>query len=98
MTTLTSLNTVFTLGESSSFGGLALVPIFPSHEPQLEYVGLDEASAAGLAVTEISDAGAVSTLFVSNPLDFNVLLYEGSTQSPSRQGLGAHAQGRGRGR
>src|SRR5947207_3304029 len=76
MTTLTSTHRPFRLGEPASFGGLSLIPLFPTAEPQLDYIGLDEAIARGLAVTEISDAGAVSTLFVSNPLDANVLLYE----------------------
>ena len=85
MTTLERTAAPFTLGEPTSFGGLALVPLFPAAEPELEYIGLDEAIAHGLAVTEISDAGAVSTLFVSNPLDVNVLLYEGEELIGAKQ-------------
>jgi hypothetical protein len=36
-------------------------------------------------VSEISDAGAVRTLFVSNPLDVNVLLYEGEELVGAKQ-------------
>lgn len=76
---------LFELGEATSFGGLALIPLFSTRRPEFEYIGLDEAAAGGLAVTEISDAGAVSTLFVSNPLDFNVLLFEGEELVGAKQ-------------
>ncbi len=75
----------FELGEPASFAGLALIPLFPTDEPRLEYVGLDEAVARGLAVTEISDGGSVGTLFVSNPLDVNVLLYDGEELVGAKQ-------------
>src|SRR5262245_59614070 len=88
MTTLTASATpgvTFEPGEPTSFGGLALVPLYVASEPQLEYVGLDEAVARGLAVTEISDEGAVGTLIVTNPLDVNVLLYEGEELVGAKQ-------------
>jgi len=66
MTTLTASRTPFTLGEPASFAGLALIPLYPVDGPRLEYIGLDEAIANGLAVTEVSNAGSVGTLFVSN--------------------------------
>ena len=75
----------FQLGEPASFAGLALIPLFPAAEPMLEYIGLDEAVAHGLAVTEVSDGGAVGTLFVSNPLDFNVLLFDGEELVGAKQ-------------
>src|SRR5436305_56036 len=75
----------FEPGEPASFAGLALVPLFATAGPVLEYIGLDEAAAGGLAVSEISDAGAVGTLFVSNPLDTNVLLYEGEELVGAKQ-------------
>jgi hypothetical protein len=67
------------------FGGLALVPLFPSAEPRLDYIGLDEAIASGLAVTEIDEAGSVANLFVSNPLGINVLLFEGEELVGAKQ-------------
>jgi hypothetical protein len=36
--------------------------------PGAECVGLDEATAAGLTVTKLDEAGAVETLLVVNPL------------------------------
>ena len=85
MTTLASTTSSFSLGEPASFAGLALIPLYPAGGPRLEYIGLDEAVAHGLAVTEVSDAGAVGTLFVSNPLDVNVLLYDGEELVGAKQ-------------
>jgi ARG and Rhodanese-Phosphatase-superfamily-associated Protein domain len=67
----------FELGEPRSFAGLTLVPLYPTAEPRAEYVGLDEAAAGGLAVTEVNEAGIVESLLVANPLDTIVLLFEG---------------------
>src|SRR6266702_7617355 len=85
MTILTSTTTSISLGQPMSFAGLALIPLYATEEPRLEYIGLDEAVAHGLAVTEVSDAGAVGTLFVSNPLDVNVLLYDGEELVGAKQ-------------
>ena len=30
--------------EPTAFGGLTIVPLFPDAEPQVDYIGLDEAS------------------------------------------------------
>src|SRR6266850_5053690 len=75
----------FALGEPSSFAGLALVPLFNAHEHRLEYIGLDEAAAFGLQITEVDDAGSVNTLFVDNPLSTNVLLFEGEELVGAKQ-------------
>jgi hypothetical protein len=86
MTPLAAVSTLpFELGDAASFGGLALVPLYPAAEPALEYVGLDEAVACGLTVTELDESGSVPTLFVSNPLDANVLLYEGEELVGAKQ-------------
>jgi hypothetical protein len=75
----------FELGEPRSFRALTLIPLFPTAKPELEYVGLDEASARGLDVTEIGDAGVVELLAVANPLDDHVLLYEGEELVGAKQ-------------
>ena len=54
----------FELGEARSFAGLTIVPLFPATPPRAEYIGLDEAAATGLAVTEVSESGSVEWLFV----------------------------------
>src|SRR5712691_4491432 len=87
MTTYTAPATAlpFELGEPRSFGGLTLVPLFPSEPPRLEYLGLDEAVARGLTVKEVDEHGAVETLVVHNPLDELVLLYEGEELVGAKQ-------------
>jgi hypothetical protein len=75
----------FELGEARSFGGLTLVPLYPAGEPRAEYVGLDEASATGLTVTELNEAGAVETLLAVNPLGTAALLYEGEELAGAKQ-------------
>jgi PNKP adenylyltransferase domain, ligase domain/ARG and Rhodanese-Phosphatase-superfamily-associated Protein domain len=52
-------------------------PALPESGPVADYVGLDEAVATGVTVTEVDEAGVVESLLVSNPLGTNVLLYEG---------------------
>src|SRR4051794_37132935 len=75
----------FELGEAQCFGGLGLVPLFPAKDPTLEYIGLDEAAAHGLVVTEIDQAGLVGTLVVSNPLPYNILLFDGEELVGAKQ-------------
>lgn len=75
----------FELGEPRSFGGLALVPLFPASPPRLEYLGLDEALARGLSVTELGEVGEVGALLVENPLPSAVLLYEGEALLGAKQ-------------
>jgi hypothetical protein len=75
----------FGLGEPRSFGSLTLVPLYPEADPVADYVGLDEALAGALTVTEVNDAGAVETLLVANPLRTAVLLYEGEELVGAKQ-------------
>ncbi len=75
----------FELGEPRSFRGLAVLPLFSAAPPRVEYVGLDEAVARGLTVSEVDAAGAVQTLLVDNPLPERVLLYEGEELVGAKQ-------------
>src|SRR3954452_1964765 len=75
----------FVPGEPRSFAGLTIVPLFPARAPLVEYVGLDEAVARGLSVTEVGEEGVVELLAVSNPLDELVLLYEGEELVGAKQ-------------
>ncbi len=84
-TQISSTHVPFELGEASTFAGLTVLPLFPSEEPALEYIGLDEALARGLSVREVSEAGAVETLLVDNPLGELVLLYEGEELVGAKQ-------------
>jgi hypothetical protein len=84
-TTAHSTTLPFELGESRSFGGLTIVPLYPASQPRADYVGLDEASATGLTVTEIDEAGAVESLLVTNVLGIAALLYEGEELVGAKQ-------------
>jgi hypothetical protein len=75
----------FALGEPRSFGSLTLVPLYTEAEPTVDYVGLDEALAGGLTVTEANEAGLVETLLVANPLGTAALLYEGEELVGAKQ-------------
>ena len=75
----------FELGEPRSFRGLTLVPLYPAAEPRTDYVGLDEAAAGGLTISEVDEAGAVESLLVANPLGTAVLLYEGEELVGAKQ-------------
>jgi hypothetical protein len=59
--------------------------LYSGAEQLLDYIGLDEAAASGLLVTEVSEAGAVESLLVSNPLGVAVLLYEGEELTGAKQ-------------
>jgi hypothetical protein len=75
----------FELDEARSFAGLTLVPLYPTAPPRADYVGLDEALANGLTVTEVDEAGAVESLLVANPLGTAALLYEGEELVGAKQ-------------
>jgi hypothetical protein len=85
MTTSAAITLPFRLGEHASFGGLGLIPLFPENEPRLDYIGLDEAVAHGLRITEVDHAGSVNDLAAVNPLDVGVLLYEGEELVGAKQ-------------
>lgn len=85
-TTSASAKTLpFDLGEPRSFRGLTLIPLFAIESPELEYIGLDEAVARGLTITELGTEGVVELLAVDNPLADCVLLYEGEELVGAKQ-------------
>jgi hypothetical protein len=71
----------FQLGEPVEHRGIVVTPLFPRRNPVAAYLTLDEALAAGLRVTEASRGGSVPELAVENPLDADVLLYDGGSSS-----------------
>lgn len=75
----------FQLGEPREHRGIVVTPLFTRRTPVVEYVTLDEALPLGLAITETSEAGTVPELAVSNPLDRNVLLYDGEELVGAKQ-------------
>src|SRR3954470_19961804 len=57
-------------------GPLAVFPLF-GPPPRLDYRSFAQASALGVSITELEGGASVNDLFVVNPLDKPVLLYEG---------------------
>jgi hypothetical protein len=72
-------------GEPVAHRGVVIMPLFPRRDPVAPYITLDEALPLGLQITETSDAGSVPELAVLNPLDRNVLLYDGEELVGAKQ-------------
>jgi hypothetical protein len=64
------------LGEPDVCGALAVFPLF-GPAATLSYLAFSQAITHGLAVKELDSGASVNDLFVLNPTDKNVLLYEG---------------------
>jgi hypothetical protein len=77
--------THFQLGEPADHRGVVIVPLFPTRDPACDYITLDAALSRGLAITETDTAGTVPELAVANPLDANVLLYDGEELLGAKQ-------------
>jgi hypothetical protein len=65
------------LGEPVEHRGVIVAPLFPREQPRAEYLTLEEALALGFRVAEVDAAGSVPELAVVNPLESNVLFYDG---------------------
>jgi hypothetical protein len=75
----------FQLGEPVEHRGIVVTPLFPRRDPVADYVTLDEALPRGLRITETSASGSVPELFVENPTDSAVLLYDGEELVGAKQ-------------
>ena len=73
------------LGEPVEHRGVVIAPLFPRTDPRAEYLTLDEAIPLGFHVTELDTAGSVPELLAKNPLDSNVLLYDGEELLGAKQ-------------
>src|SRR5439155_23997730 len=81
----TSLKSPIQLGDPVEHRGVVIVPLFPRTGPRAEYLTLDEAVPLGFHVTELDAAGSVPELLAKNPLDSNVLLYDGEELLGAKQ-------------
>jgi len=72
-------------GEAVTHRGIVITPLFPRRDPVATYITLDAALPLGLRIAETSDAGSVPELVVHNPLDKNVLLYDGEELVGAKQ-------------
>src|SRR5438067_4320206 len=81
----TSANHPIQLGEPVERRGIVIVPLFPRTDPRAEYLTLEQAIPLGFHVTEVDAAGSVPELLAKNPLDSNVLLYDGEELLGAKQ-------------
>lgn len=75
----------FQVGAPVEHRGIVVAPLFPLRDPVARYVTLDHALARGLEVTETGPEGHVPELELENPLDDDVLLYDGEELVGARQ-------------
>jgi hypothetical protein len=73
------------LGEPVEHCGVVVAPLFPRRSPRAEYVTLEDALPLGFRVAEVDAAGSVPELAVVNPLDSDVLLYDGEELLGAKQ-------------
>jgi ARG/rhodanese/phosphatase superfamily protein len=73
------------LGDPVQHRGVVIAPLFPRSDPRAEYVTLEEALPLGFQVSEVDASGSVPELAVDNPLDSNVLLYDGEELVGAKQ-------------
>ena len=80
-----TIDTTIQLGDAVEHRGVVLAPLFPRRSPGARYVTLEEALGLGFRVTEVDAAGSVPELLVVNPLDTDVLLYDGEELLGAKQ-------------
>jgi hypothetical protein len=73
------------LGDPVEHRGVVIAPLFPRHDPETDYVTLEDALPLGFLITEIHAEGSVPELLASNPLDRPVLLYDGEELLGAKQ-------------
>jgi hypothetical protein len=81
----TKLSSTIQLGEPVVHRGIVIAPLFPRRQPCADYILLEEAIPLGFCVTEVDAAGSVPELLAHNPLDSNVLLYDGEELVGAKQ-------------
>jgi hypothetical protein len=73
------------VGEPVEHRGVVVAPLFPREQPRADYLTLEEALPLGFRVAEVDAAGSVPELAVVNPLESNVLLYDGEELLGAKQ-------------
>src|SRR4051794_23147907 len=76
---------ILQLGDPVEYRGVVIAPLFPRRQPVVEYLTVEEALPLGFRVEEVDDAGSVPELAVHNPLEANVLLYDGEELLGAKQ-------------
>lgn len=80
-----TIDSTIQLGDPVDHRGVVIAPVFPRRQPQAGYITLEEAIPLGFHVTEVDAAGSVPELVASNPLESNVLLYDGEELVGAKQ-------------
>ena len=78
-------NHLIQLGDPVEHRGAVIAPLFPRLDPRADYLVLEQAVPLGFHVTEVSAGGSVPTLLARNPLDHDVLLYDGEELLGAKQ-------------
>ncbi len=80
-----TLTETIQLGDPVEHRGVVIAPLFPRRQPGAEYLTLEEAIPLGFRVEEVDEAGSVPELAAHNPLEKNVLLYDGEELLGAKQ-------------
>ena len=72
-------------GDGVEHAGVTIAPLFPRQRPRVHYLTLDDALPLGFRVGEVDAAGSVPELLVRNPLEHDVLLYDGEELVGAKQ-------------
>src|SRR3954454_7317319 len=81
----TTFKDLIQLGDPVERRGVIITPLFPRQQPRAAYITLEEAIPLGFNVKEVDAAGSVPELLASNPLEANVLLYDGEELVGAKQ-------------
>jgi ARG and Rhodanese-Phosphatase-superfamily-associated Protein domain len=73
------------LGDPVEHRGVVIAPLFPRQRPRARYLTLEEAIPLGFRVSEVNASGSVPELLVRNPLEQDVLLYDGEELIGAKQ-------------
>jgi hypothetical protein len=85
MPSKTSILAAIQLGEPVEHRGVVIAPLFPRRRPHAAYLTLEQALPLGFRVSELHAAGSVPELLAFNPLEANVLLYDGEELLGAKQ-------------
>jgi ARG and Rhodanese-Phosphatase-superfamily-associated Protein domain len=83
--TATSTTETIQLGDPVEHRGIVVAPLFPRLQPRAAYLTFQDVYSLGFAVEEVDTAGSVPELAVHNPLEHNVLLYDGEELVGAKQ-------------
>ena len=81
----TTLPLVLRTGTAQIHGGITIIPILAAAPALADYITLGTAQPLGFTIEEVDTAGHVPELLVHNPLDTQVMLYDGEEVVGAKQ-------------